>query len=47
VTIRFILTVHWGIPEGLLVVLAFAALRLKVDILWVVCAGAALSALVF
>ncbi|MBV5331872.1 chromate transporter, partial [bacterium] len=43
VTIRFILTVHWGVPEGLLVVLAFVALQLKVDILWVVIAGATLS----
>jgi chromate transporter len=45
VTIRFILTLHWGVPEGLLVVLAFLALRLKVDILWVVFGGATLSVL--
>jgi chromate transporter len=45
VTIRFILTVHWDVPEGLLVVVAFVALQLKVDILWVVFGGAALSAL--
>jgi hypothetical protein len=44
-TIRFILTVNWGVSQGLLVVLAFLAIRLKVDILWVVFVGAALSAL--
>lgn len=45
VTIRFSLAVHWGVPQVLLAILAFLALRMKVDILWVVCAGAALSAL--
>ena len=45
VTIRFILTVHWGVPQILLVALAFLALRMKIDILWVVLAGAVASAL--
>lgn len=45
VTIRFIFTVHWGVPQVLLMILAFLALRLKVDILWVVFAGATLSSL--
>ena len=45
VTIRFILTVHWGVPQVLLMILAFLALRMKVDILWVVFAGATLSSL--
>ena len=45
VTIRFILTVHWDVPQVLLVMLAFLALRMKVDILWVVFVGAILSVL--
>lgn len=45
VTVRFSLAIHWNVPEALLTVAAFTALRLKVDILWVVLAGAALSAL--
>ena len=45
VTIRFILTVSWGVPQILLVVLAFLALCLKVDILWVVVAGTVISSL--
>lgn len=47
VTIRFILTVSWGVPQMLLVILAFLALRMKVDILWVVIAGGILSSLFF
>ncbi|MDK9706472.1 MAG: chromate efflux transporter [Desulforhopalus sp.] len=43
VTIRFILTLSWGVPQILLVTLAFLALRMKVDILWVVFAGGILS----
>ena len=45
VTVRFSLAIHWNVPEALLTVAAFTALRLKVDILWVVLAGAVLSAL--
>ena len=45
VTIRFILTVHWGAPQVVFVILALLALRMKVDVLWVVFAGALLSSL--
>ncbi len=44
VTVRFSLAIHWTLPGALLAVAAFTALRLKVDILWVVLAGAVLSA---
>jgi chromate transporter len=43
VAISFGTTVSWSIPMVLIVVAAFAALRFKVDILWVVLAGAAIS----
>lgn len=45
VTIRFILTVQGGLPQVLLIILVLQALRMKIDILWVVLAGAALSSL--
>jgi len=44
--IHFGLAVSWSIPAGVIAAAALAALRLKVDILWVVLAGAALSAVV-
>lgn len=45
VSIQFALAVHWNLVEILIGAAAFAALRLKADILWVVLAGAAVSAL--
>ncbi len=45
VTIKFGLAAHWSPLSALLALAAFLALRLKVDILWVVLAGAILSAL--
>lgn len=46
VTMRFVLAVQWDLSLLFFLIIAFLALRLKVDILWVVLAGAALSALV-
>ena len=43
VTVQFALAVPWSLPAVLLASATFAALRLKVDILWVVLAGALLS----
>jgi chromate transporter len=45
VAINFGLATSWSIPPAVLALAAFAALRLKVDILWVVLIGAAVSAL--
>jgi chromate transporter len=45
VTIRFALNVHWDWPHLALGAAALTALVLKVDILWVVLAGTAISAL--
>ena len=47
VTIRFALNVHWDFPHMALAGAAFAALIFKLDILWVVLAGTAVSVLVF
>lgn len=47
VTIRFALNVHWDWPHLALAAAAFAALFFKVDILWVVLAGTAISAFAF
>jgi chromate transporter len=46
VTIRFALNVHWDFPHIALAGAAFAALIFKLDILWVVLAGTAVSVLV-
>ncbi len=46
VAIRFGLAAHWSVLSVLIALAAFAALRLKADILWVVLVGAVLSALV-
>ena len=35
------MAVPWGVPGAILAAVAFVALRLKVDVLWVVLAGAA------
>ena len=43
VTISFSTAVSWSVPMVFIVAVAFLALRLKVDILWVVLAGAAIS----
>ncbi len=43
---RFVIGIHWGLLEAALGLGAFIALRLGVDVLWVVLAGAGLSALV-
>lgn len=45
VAVRFFLSVDWGVAEAVIALLAFLALRMKADILWVVVAGAAVSAL--
>lgn len=45
VAVRFTLNIQWGIVEALVTVSALIALRLGVDILWVILAGAGLSAL--
>jgi chromate transporter len=47
VTVRFALNVQWDLPHLALWVAAFAALLLKLDILWVVLGAAAISAFVF
>jgi len=44
VAVRFTLSIQWGIIEAVVAVAAFVALRLGVDILWVVLAGAGISA---
>ncbi len=46
VTIRFSLAVPWGAGQVLIATIAFLALRLRIDILWVVLAGAVVSALI-
>jgi chromate transporter len=46
VAINFGIAASWSIPAAALALAAFAALRLKVDILWVVLVGAAVSTLV-
>lgn len=46
VTIRFATNVHWDWPHLILSFLAFVALISKIDILWVVLGGTAVSALV-
>jgi chromate transporter len=47
VTVRFALNVHWDWPHLALGAAALTALVLKVDILWVVVAGTAISAFAF
>lgn len=47
VTIRFALNIPWDFPRLLLLIAAFIALLLKVDILWVVLVGIVISVLVF
>ncbi len=46
VTIRFALNIHWGWPHMVIAGGAIGALLLKVDLLWVILVGAAISALV-
>ena len=46
VTIRFALDIPWDVPRILLTMAAFAALLLKVDILWVVLVGTVISFIV-
>ena len=46
VALNFALTISWSIPAAILAVAALVALRLKVDILWVVLAGAIASILI-
>lgn len=47
VAVRFALDAHWSLPAAVLFLAALAALLRKVDILWVVLAGAALSLAIF
>jgi chromate transporter len=46
VAVSFGMAVSWSIPAVLVAAAAFAALRFKIDILWVVLAGAAVSVFV-
>jgi len=46
VTIQFSLAIHWGLTQLLVAFVAVLALGLKVDILWVVLAGAVVSVLI-
>jgi chromate transporter len=46
VAIHFSLAAKWSIPAVLIAAAAFAALRLKIDILWVVLIGAAIAVFV-
>jgi len=46
VTIRFGMVIHWTLLSFLVALCAFTALRFKVDILWVVIIGAAVSAVI-
>jgi chromate transporter len=46
VAVNFALAISWSIPAAILAVAALVALRLKVDILWVVLAGAIASILI-
>jgi chromate transporter len=46
VTLRLGISVGWEIWTVILAAVAFAALRLKVDVLWVVIAGGAISVIV-
>ncbi|MEZ7197598.1 chromate efflux transporter [Pseudodesulfovibrio karagichevae] len=47
VAVRFGLSVHWTVAQGVFALAAFIALRRNVDILWVVLAGAGIGALTF
>lgn len=47
VTIRLALHIHWDWPRLLLAGAAFAALRAKVDLLWVILAGATVAGFLF
>ena len=47
VALRFGLAVPWDLSTGLLALLAFLALRLRIDILWVILAGTAVSLALF
>ena len=47
VTVRFAMNVSWDLPLILLAAAAFVALRLKVNLLWVVLIGTIISVLVF
>jgi chromate transporter len=46
VTVHFGMAAQWSVPAVVLVVAAFTALRFKLDILWVVLIGAAISVFV-
>jgi chromate transporter len=46
VAVNFALAISWSIPAAILAVAALVALRLNVDILWVVLAGAIVSILI-
>jgi chromate transporter len=46
VAVNFTLAISWSVPAAILVLAALVALRLKVDILWVVLAGAIASILI-
>jgi len=47
VTVRLAMNVSWDIPRMVLAVAAFVALRLKVNVLWIVLIGTIISVLVF
>jgi chromate transporter len=45
VTLRFALSIPWDVPRAVLAAVAFVALLLKVEIIWIVLAGAVISVL--
>jgi chromate transporter len=47
VTVRFAINVSWDLPRILLAVAAFVALRLRVNVLWVILTGTIISVVVF
>ena len=47
VAVRFGVSVHWTVPQAVFALAAFISLRKKVDILWVVLAGAGIGMLAF
>jgi len=45
--VRFAINISWNLSRILLAVAAFVALRLRVNVLWVILAGTIISVVVF